>query len=204
VIGKWGAGIGLVAALVAAAPAQAAPEWHVGTTERATVANCLFNPETGIAATAFFESDPQVLPEVGEVFYVRTVAARVGNGCGIDMKVHVEAVLPTGVETAISPGTPVRCRLWDFIADAYSTLDGCPTAAQPGIYGPAFDQVVPGGATPTVPWTVPYTRAIVMRTKAGAKRLRRLRRSAQAKLRVTVTAPGGGKAVARATIRLRP
>src|SRR4051812_9676715 len=160
--GRLGAWIGLVAAALVAAPAQAAPEWHMGSTEQSLVGNCLLNPETGIAATAFFQSDPQLLPKVGGVFYVRTVAARVGSGCGSQMRVHVETVLPTGVTTAISSATPVRCQLWDFTADAYSALDGCPAAAADGVYGPAFDQLTPGGATSTFPWTVPYGKAVVI------------------------------------------
>jgi hypothetical protein len=151
--------VALAAIAVAAAPASAAPEWQMGTAEQSTVANCNFDPEVGIEASAWFEADPQALPRVGDVFYARSISARVGNGCGSGMSVHVEFVLPVGVTTAISAARPVRCQLWDYTANTYTPLDGCPTAAAAGIYGPAFDRVASGSSQP---WEVPYGLAVVI------------------------------------------
>ena len=64
------------------------------------MSSCNFDPETGIIANAEFRSDPASVPKVGDVFYVRTIPGRVGNGCGTGMSVHVEIVAPAGVSPA--------------------------------------------------------------------------------------------------------
>ena len=60
------------------------------------------------------------------VFYVRSVIARIGDGCGIDMLGHVEIVPPPGVTTAISAQHPVRCEWLDITTGALSPAGGCP------------------------------------------------------------------------------
>jgi hypothetical protein len=155
----------LVSALVAtlvAAPANAAQEWHPGTIERSTVSNCNFDPETGIIANAEFESDPGSVPKVGEVFYVRTIPGRVGNGCGTGISVHVEIVPPAGVSPAISASTPVRCNYMDIDTGVLAPASGCPQEPQAGVYGVAFDQLTPGGSAQTSPWDLPYGKALVI------------------------------------------
>jgi hypothetical protein len=154
--------IGLLAALLAAAPAQAALQWHSGTSESSVVLNCNFAQEPGIQANAEFQSDPQAIPGVGDVFYVRSVIARIGDGCGIDMLGHVEIVPPPGVTAAISGQNPVRCQWLDIATGALSPAGGCPQEVQEAVYGPGFDQLTPGGATPTYPWRIAYQQALVI------------------------------------------
>ena len=152
----------LLAALLLAAPANAALQWHTGTSESSYVLNCNFSQEPGIQANAEFQADPQALPRVGEVFYVRSVIARIGDGCGIDMLGHVEIVPPPGVTTAISAQHPVRCQWMDITTGALSPAGGCPQEAQEAVYGPGFDQLTPGGSTPTYPWRIAYRQALVI------------------------------------------
>jgi hypothetical protein len=142
--------------------ANAAGEWHPGTIEQSTVSNCNFDPETGIIANAEFRSDPVSIPKTGDVFYVRTIPGRVGNGCGTGMSVHVEIVAPSGVAPAISASNPVRCNYMDIDTSALTPASGCPQEAQSGVYGVAFDQLTLGGATKTQPWPLPYGKALVI------------------------------------------
>src|SRR3954454_9243196 len=158
------------AALLAAAPAYAAQQWNGGSTEQSTVSNCNFDPETGIIANAEFQADQSSLPRVGDVFYVRTIPGRVGNGCGSDMSVHVEIVPPAGVTPAISSSTPVRCSYLDIDSGDVTPASGCPQAAQQGVYGIAFDQLTPGGSTPTYPWAVPYGKALIVEVPLRSSR----------------------------------
>jgi hypothetical protein len=143
--------------LLAAGPAQAAPEWHSGEVESSWVTNCFYSLEHGITANAQFYADKDALPEVGDTFYVRTIPARSGNGCGINMAVHVEVVLPVGVSLAITPETPVRCLDWEFETDNAKPAEGCPQMPQQGFFGPAFDQETADGPKP---WTVAYKKGI--------------------------------------------
>ena len=157
----------LIVALAAPSAAAAAPDWHSGTIESSTVTNCNFFPEKGINANAQRFTDDSNLPKVGEVFYVRTIPARTGNGCGIAMHTHVELVLPTGAMPAISQANPVRCLLWDYTTDQSTPLDGCPQTPQQGIYGPAFDQETAGGPQP---WEVPHLRGVVIEVPVTSNR----------------------------------
>jgi hypothetical protein len=152
----------LLAALFAAAPAEAALQWHSGTSESSYVLDCNFSQQPGIQANAEFQADPQALPRVGDVFYVRSVIARIGDGCGIDMLGHVEIVPPPGVTAAISAEHPVRCEWLDITTGALSAAAGCPQEVQEAVYGPGFDQLTPGGATPTYPWRIAYQQALVI------------------------------------------
>jgi hypothetical protein len=142
-----------------AVPTADAQEWQPGTIEQSTVSNCNLDPETGIMANAEFQSDPAKVPNVDDVFYVRTIPGRVGNGCGSGMSVHVEIVLPAGVELAISPSTPVHCNYMDIDTAALTPAPGCPQAPQDGVYGVAFDQLA--GASPS-PWSLAYGQALVI------------------------------------------
>jgi len=160
----------LLAALLAAAPAQAALQWHTGTSESSVVLNCNFAQEPGIQANAEFQSDPQAIPGVGDVFYARSVIARIGDGCGIDMLGHVEIVPPPGVTTAISGQHPVRCQWLDIATGALSPAGGCPQEAQEAVYGPGFDQLTPGGSTPTYPWRIAYRQALVIEVPLRSNR----------------------------------
>src|SRR4051812_49257716 len=90
---------GLLFALGATPPAGATPEWTPGTIEQSSVPNCNLDPEMGIVANAELLADPARIPRVGDVFYVRTIPGRVGNGCGMGMAVHLEVVPPAGVTT---------------------------------------------------------------------------------------------------------
>ena len=160
----------LLAALLLAAPANAALQWHTGTSESSYVLNCAFGQEPGIQANAEFQSDPQAVPTVGQVFYVRSVIARIGDGCGIDMLGHVEIVPPPGVTTAISAQHPVRCEWMDITTGALSPAGGCPQEAQEAVYGPGFDQLTPGGSTPTYPWRIAYQQALVIEVPLRSNR----------------------------------
>ena len=153
-----------------ARPAEAALQWHSGTSESSYVLNCGFAQEPGIQANAEFQSDPQALPRVGEVFYVRSVIARIGDGCGIDMLGHVEIVPPPGVTTAIWAQHPVRCQWLDITTGAQSPAGGCPQEAQEAVYGPGFDQLTPGGSTPTYPWRIAYQQALVIEVPLRSNR----------------------------------
>jgi hypothetical protein len=96
------------------------------------------------------------VPKVGDVFYVRTIPGRVGNGCGSGMSVHVEIVPPAGVAPAVSASTPVRCNYMDIDTGALTPASGCPQEGNAGVYGIAFDQE---GRSP---WELPYGKAIVI------------------------------------------
>jgi hypothetical protein len=150
------------AALACAGPASAAPEWHTGNSEQSQAGDCSFVLQPAIQANAFFQSDPVAIPRVGDVFYVRTVAGRIGEACGIDMLDHVEIVPPPGVTTAISPATPVRCNYMDINTGTLTPAAGCPQEDGEGIYGPAFDQLTPGGPTDSYPWKIDYGQALVI------------------------------------------
>ena len=64
--------------------ANAAPEWTDGTIEQSTVPNCKFFPEAGINSLSAVRGQPERrCRQVGDVFYVRMLPARVGNGCGV-------------------------------------------------------------------------------------------------------------------------
>jgi hypothetical protein len=160
----------LAAATISPAAAAAAPEWHSGTNESSYVGNCLLAPEAGITAFAEWQADEQALPRVGDVFYVRTIAGRVGSGCGSGMSVHVEVIPPAGVAPAISAQTPVRCRVENFDTRESTVAPGCPQAAQPGVYGIAFDQVTPGGPAAAQPWEVAYGYALIIEIPMRATR----------------------------------
>lgn len=160
----------VIGALAAAAPAGAALRWNTGSMEESTVSNCNFDPETGIVAIADFQADPAALPRVGDVFYVRTVAGRVGNGCGIGMRSHVELVPPPGVTLAISPSTPLRCGYMDIDTAVSTPAANCPQAGYDGVYGPAFDQLTPAGPNETYPWDVPYGKALVVEVPLRSSR----------------------------------
>lgn len=150
-------------ALSITSPAQADEKWHVGTSETSWVGDCDFNySKNGIRADAWFQSDPVDLPRVGEVFYVRSVIARLSDGCGLDMGGHVEIVPPPGVEPAISSSNPVRCTWMDIQTGAMTAAKGCPQEAMEGVYGPAFDQLTPNGQTETYPWLIDYGKALVI------------------------------------------
>jgi hypothetical protein len=160
----------LLAALLLAAPANAQPQWHTGTSESSYVLNCAFGQEPGIQANAEFQSDPQAVPAVGQVFYVRSVIARIGDGCGIDMSGHVEIVPPPGVTTAISAQHPVRCEWLSIATGALSPADGCEQAPEQAVYGPGFDQLTPGGPNPTRPWPIAYQQALVIEIPLSSNR----------------------------------
>lgn len=150
------------AVAIAAPAAQAAPEWHIGTSETSTVLDCSFSQQPGIQLSAALQADPQALPKVGDVFYARTVAGRIGEGCGIYMGAHVEVVPPPGVTLAISGANPVRCQWMDIPTGALTPADGCPQDIYEGVYGPAFDQLTPAGDTETHPWEIAYQKALAI------------------------------------------
>jgi hypothetical protein len=152
----------LLVVLLGAAPAEAALQWHSGTSESSYVLDCNFSQQPGIQANAEFQADPQAIPGVGDVFYVRSVISRIGDGCGIDMLGHVEIVPPPGVTAAISGQHPVRCQWLDIATGALSAAGGCPQEVQEAVYGPGFDQLTPAGATPTYPWRIAYRQALVI------------------------------------------
>ncbi|MPZ15810.1 MAG: hypothetical protein GEU73_15540 [Chloroflexi bacterium] len=161
----------ILLALSVASPAQAEEEWHVGTSETSWVGDCNFNySQNGIRADAWFQSDPVDLPRVGEVFYVRSVIARLSDGCGVDMGGHVEIVPPPGVTTAISKANPVRCTWMDIQTGAMTDAEGCPKEEYEGVYGPAFDQVTPNGQTETYPWLIEYGKALVIEVPLKSSR----------------------------------
>lgn len=66
-------------------------------------------PEAGVGAYAGFYADPEAgQPAVNQTFYVELLVVGMGNSCG-GQRFSVELLLPAGVTTAISAGTPVRC-----------------------------------------------------------------------------------------------
>lgn len=151
-----------VAAALAAPAAQAAHQWHIGTSETSTVLDCSFSQQPGIQSSAELQADSQAVPKVGDVFYARTVAGRIGEGCGIYMGAHVEVVPPPGVALAISGANPVRCQWMDIPTGALTPADGCPQGIYEGVYGPALDQLTPAGDTETHPWEIAYQKALVI------------------------------------------
>lgn len=170
-----------VAALLSlgmAADARAALEWHPGSIEQSYVGNCVFEPETGIIANAEFQSDPVQVPRTGDVFYVRMIPGRVGNGCGIGMAAHVEIVPPSGVTIAASSAHPVRCSFMEIDTGALTAAAGCPQTAQQGVYGPAFDQAAGGSISP---WEIAYGQALIIEIPLRSSR------------RLAGTSPGCGR-----------
>ena len=150
------AGVGLAAS--SAAPAQAAPEWAVGTSEQSTVVNCtsaiIGEPYTqpGVLAYAGWLVDRNRLPRVGEVFYVSAIVGAVGAPCVEQSLLMTEVVLPRGVQLAISSDNPVRCVYEEAGREtAVSAAQGCPQAAQNGAYGHSLNRT--GSLGPV--WALP-------------------------------------------------
>ena len=166
----------VLALALAAAPAQAGVDdnWHGGQLELAYGYGCLGYSQIVMAASAaFYEEGPQQLPQVGDVFYVRTRAAAVGSPC-IEGPQHVgiEIVLPEGVELAIGPATPVKCASYDISAMTATPItpaQGCP--AQPTIpgasgYGLRFDYTSPDGPL----WPVSEGEGVIVMVPVRATR----------------------------------
>ena len=153
-----------VLALLAASVGATAAHATGGAIEYSSVTNCNVDPERGIMAGTESLDDP--LPRVGDVFYVRTRVARVGNACGAHMSAHVELVLPPGVSTAISASSPVRCGHEDGDGGLIAS-EGCPQAGTPGIYGLAFDQVTSEGPRA---WEMPYGRMQIIEVPVRSPR----------------------------------
>ncbi len=119
--------VGLALAISSAAPAEAARQWVIGTSERSTVLNCtsvvIGEPyaEPGLTADAAWFVDKRKLPRVGEVFYVRTFFGAVGRPC-VEQTAAVEVVLPRGGKArdlasrvplsslAVAQRAPEKCR----------------------------------------------------------------------------------------------
>ena len=155
---------GLVLAILSAVPAQAAPQWVLGSIERSSVINCpslIFGApytEPGALVNAEFLVEKRKLPKVGEVFYVRTRPAAVGRPCA-DQSVAVEVVPPVGVTLAISPRKPVRCSYFDIDSGQLTPVgpaQGCPQQAGRGIYGRSLNRAGPEGPT----WALPYGQGL--------------------------------------------
>ena len=162
--------------VLAAAPAQAAVDdnWHGGQLAMAYDYGCLGNWQVVMAASAaFYEENPPQLPQVGDVFYVRTRAAAVGSPCieGPQL-VGIEIVLPDGVELAIGPATPVKCAAYDIgqmTATPITPAQGCPAQpSTPGAsgYGLRFDNTAPSGPL----WPVPEGEGIILMVPVRATR----------------------------------
>jgi hypothetical protein len=104
----------LVTLLLTAASASAAPGWIDGNAKYVYAPNCasiIFgNPyiEAEAATYASFYADPNNLPDAGEVFYIRMVAAGIGFPCG-GAYANFELALHPEVRLAISPDFPVYC-----------------------------------------------------------------------------------------------
>jgi len=132
-----------VAALLAlaAAPAQAAPQWVYGLSLESKELSCYShaNPgtnlyETNVMTRAGILVDPQSPPRVGDVFYAAVQIGQVA-GCYED-SVRPEAIPPLGVELAASAATPVRCHYtpWGGTLTPIPPPD-CPSAPGTGLFG---------------------------------------------------------------------
>lgn len=162
-VARWTA-TSCVLALLAASVGAAAAHASGGAIEYSWVTNCMGYPEEGLMAGTESRDDP--LPRAGDVFYVRTLVARIGNACGAHMAAHVELVLPPGVSTAISATTPVRCSHEDGTSGAIAS-DGCPQTAAPGFFGLAFDHVTSEGPRA---WEMPYGRTQIIEVPVRSSR----------------------------------
>ena len=170
----WFPGLACLAAvLIAAEAADAAPSWRVGTIERSAVLNCpsviggFPYSEVGAMVDAEVHVDDSDLPKVGEVFYVRTVPAAIGQPCA-GQHVAVELVPPAGVELAIGAQTPVVCGYADIDTGALTEIgpgEGCPQRPQAGVFGHAFNRSVGDPA-----WPLPYGKALIIQVPVRAQR----------------------------------
>lgn len=166
--------VGFALAISSAAPAEAARQWTIGTSERSTVLNCtsvvLGEPyaEPGAMADAAWFVDKRKLPRVGDVFYVRTFFGAVGRPC-VEQSAAVEVVLPRGVRLAISRRNPVRCRSIDPQSGRVTRLtsrQGCPRRAGRGVYGRSLGRT--GSRGPL--WALPFGQAFTIEVPLRSSR----------------------------------
>jgi hypothetical protein len=133
---------GAAIASAATASAAAAPDWNLGLPEELLEQTCTsigagglvgYQTELGTSVRAGMLVDPQAIPEVGDVFYGGVTMSAVG-GCS-SKAFAPEAILPLGVELAVSAAHPVRCHY--TLPDGSDTpiTDGCPQSPQRGPYG---------------------------------------------------------------------
>jgi hypothetical protein len=133
--------ISLVLTGFAAPSAQAATRWFDGNVSRSQITNCasiiINQPRTEDGAWNWvgFFSDENNAPDAGQVFYVHTVFAAVGNACS-GQRGYPEISLPAGVDLAISAQTPVFCWAIDFEQNtAAQETVACPQQGYQAFYG---------------------------------------------------------------------
>ena len=133
--------LSLFAILASAGPAQAANKWFDGGIQRSYITNCasvIFGSpytEEGAWNWVGFYSDENNFPDAGQVFYIHTVFAAVGNSCS-GQYARPEISLPSGVQLAISQQTPVFCYAFDIQSGQSSQKPAaCPQQASQGSYG---------------------------------------------------------------------
>jgi hypothetical protein len=131
----------MVIAGFGAPSAQAANRWFDGNVSRSTITNCasiIFPPaytEDGAWNWVGFYSDENDAPDAGQVFYVHTIFAAVGNACS-GQRAYPEIALPSGVQLAISAQTPVFCWAIDFGQNTASReTQACPQQGYQASYG---------------------------------------------------------------------
>jgi hypothetical protein len=140
------AAVAAAVSLICAGAAQAAPRWNEGLIEKSTITNCVsiiggypYSEEGAWSWTGFW-ADPNDLPNVGEVFYVHSVFAAVGNACSGQYG-YPEFKLPSGVSLAISSQTPVICYAVDFTKSppaATRETQACRQQPSQGFYGGSY------------------------------------------------------------------
>ena len=138
----------LLALLLTAPAAVAAPGWIDGGAKYVYATNCasiIFGSpyiEAEAATYASFYADPNNLPDAGEVFYIRMVAAGLGRPCS-GYYANFELQLPGQLRFAISPDFPVYCYAYRGNAWQRETAS-CPQGAAgsgQGRYGRSFNPV---------------------------------------------------------------
>jgi hypothetical protein len=140
----------LLALLLTAPSALAAPGWIDGNAKYVYAPNCpsiIFGSpyiEAEAATYASFYADTNNLPDAGEVFYIRMVAAGIGNPCG-GAYANFELQIPGQLRFAISPDFPVYCYVWRSSTNAWQReTASCPQGAAgsgQGRYGRSFNPV---------------------------------------------------------------
>ena len=146
----------LLTLLLSAPAAVAAPGWIDGGAKYVYATNCasiIFGSpyiEAEAATYASFYADPNNLPDAGEVFYIRMVAAGLGRPCS-GYYANFELQLPGQLRFAISSDFPVFCYALRSGSNTWQReTASCPQGSGQGRYGRSFN---PTSGTPA--WPLP-------------------------------------------------
>ena len=165
--------IAFTAAVLAAAPASAAPHFFDGTAENGIpILGCISGSPEFEVGTYVGEYVDENLPSpvVGEVFDVHIVAAAIGNSCA-GTAANLEIALPPGVTPAISKQHRIFCFLGP-IGNMQQVGEECPDQLGPGLTntraGPWYS-LIPDGNFPA--WPLAQGSAVDIRVPVRSSRI---------------------------------